>query len=80
MDNDGKPVSGVTVGLFEPGEAPLLEAKKNTDSGSTDISETLAQIKEQKAADEKRADDAVHGTGGTIPLYGGRMGKNFRGK
>ena len=55
-DNDGQPVPGVTVGLFEPGEAPLPEPKKESESGSTDISETLAQLKDQKAADEKRAD------------------------
>ena len=72
MDNDGKPVSGVTVGLFEPGEAPLPEAKKNTDSGSTDISETLAQIKEQKAADEKRADPYTKANA----IYVGRTGED----
>ncbi|WP_322198816.1 SpaA isopeptide-forming pilin-related protein [Acutalibacter intestini] len=55
LDDDGQPVPGVTVGLFEPGEAPLPEVKKENESGSTDISETLAQIKNQKAADEKRA-------------------------
>ncbi len=56
VDNDGQPVAGATVGLFEPGEAPLPEVKKETESDSTDISETLAQIKDQKAADEKWAD------------------------
>lgn len=55
-DDDGQPVPGVTVGLFEPGEAPMPEPKKETESSSTDISETLAQLKDQKAADEKRAD------------------------
>lgn len=58
-DDDGQPVSGVTVGLFEPGEAPLPEPKKEMENGSTDISETLAQIKDQKAADEKRADPYI---------------------
>lgn len=55
VDDDGQPVPGATIGLFEPGEKPLPEVKKDTES-STDISATLVQIKEQKAADEKRAD------------------------
>ena len=71
-DDDGKPVSGVTVGLFEPGEAPLPEPKKETESGSTDISETLAQLKDQKAADEKRADPYTKANA----LYVGKTGED----
>ena len=70
LDDDGQPVPGVTVGLFEPGEAPLPEVKKETDSGSTDISETLAQLKDQKAADEKRADPYTKANA----LYVGKTG------
>ena len=72
LDNDGHPVSGVTVGLFEPGEAPLPEVKKEAESDSTDISETLAQIKDQKAADEKRADPYTKANA----LYVGKTGED----
>lgn len=72
MDDDGQPVSGVTVGIFEPGEAPLPEVKKETESGSTDISETLAQLKDQKAADEKRADPYTK----VNALYVGKTGED----
>lgn len=72
LDNDGQPVPGVTVGLFEPGEAPLPEVKKETESDSTDISETLAQIKEQKTADERRADPYTKANA----LYVGKTGED----
>ena len=72
MDDDGQPVPGVTVGIFEPGEAPLPEVKKEAESGSTDISETLAQLKDQKAADEKRADPYTKANA----LYVGKTGED----
>ena len=71
-DDDDQPVPGVTVGLFEPGEAPLPEVKKEAESGSTDISETLAQLKDQKAADEKRADPYTKANA----LYVGKTGED----
>ena len=71
-DDDGQPVPGVTVGLFEPGEAPMPEPKKGTESSSTDISETLAQLKDQKAADEKRADPYTKANA----LYVGKTGED----
>ena len=71
-DDDGQPVSGVTVGLFQPGEAPRPEPKKETEGGSTDISETLAQLKDQKAADEKRADPYTKANA----LYVGKTGED----
>lgn len=71
-DDDGQPISSVTVGLFEPGEAPLPEVKKETESGSTDISKTLAQLKDQKAADEKRADPYTKANA----LYVGKTGED----
>lgn len=71
-DDDGQPVSSVTVGLFEPGEAHLPEVKKETRSSSTDISETLAQIKDQKAADEKRTDPYTKANA----LYVGKTGED----
>lgn len=70
LDDDSQPVPGVTVGIFEPGEVPLPEVKKETESGSTDISETLAQLKDQKAADEKRADPYTKANA----LYVGKTG------
>lgn len=72
LDDDGQPVPGVTVGVFEPGEAHLPEVKKETESDSTDISETLAQIKDQKAADEKRADPYTKANA----LYVGKTGED----
>ena len=48
----------------------MPEVKKETDSGSTDISETLAQLKDQKAADEKRADPYTKANA----LYVGKTG------
>ena len=72
LDDDSQPVPGVTVGIFEPGEAPLPEVKKETESGSTDISETLAQLKDQKAADEKRADPYTKANA----LYVGKTGED----
>ncbi len=72
LDDDSQPVPGVTVGIFEPGEAPLLEVKKEAESGSTDISETLAQLKDQKAADEKRADPYTKANA----LYVGKTGED----
>lgn len=62
----------MTVGIFEPGEDPLPEVKKETESGSTDISETLAQLKDQKAADEKRADPYTKAN----VLYVGKTGED----
>lgn len=56
LDNDGQPVSAVTVGLFEPGEVIVPEVQKQSESGSTDISQTMAQIQDQKAADKKNRD------------------------
>lgn len=72
VDDDGQPVPGATVGLFEPGEVPLLEPEKETKSGSTDINQTLAQIKDQKAADEKRADPYTKANA----IYVGKTGED----
>ena len=72
LDDDSQPVPGVTVGIFEPGEDPLPEVKKETESGSTDISETLAQLKDQKAADEKCADPYTKAN----VLYVGKTGED----
>lgn len=72
VDDDGQPVHGVTVGLFEPGEVPMPEVKKKAESESTDITETLAQLKDQKAADEKRADPYTKANA----LYVGKTGED----
>ena len=71
VDDDGQPVPGVTVGLFEHGETPLPKVKKNTES-SADISAALVQIKEQKAADEKLADPYTKANA----LYVGKTGED----
>ncbi|MDE6816791.1 MAG: hypothetical protein K2P71_12300 [Lachnospiraceae bacterium] len=55
-DNDGQPVPGVTVGLFEPGEYTASAAADNSSRDGTDISRNIANIKSQKIAEEKRAD------------------------
>lgn len=56
VDNDGQPVPGATVGLFEPGEYTASAAADNSSRDGTDISRNIANIKSQKIAEEKRAD------------------------
>lgn len=72
LDDDGQPVPGVTVGLFEPGEVSVPVVSKNAASESTDISQTMADIKSQKEADEKLRDPYTKANA----LYVGKTGED----
>lgn len=72
LDDDGQPVPGVTVGLFEPSEVSVPDVAKNTESDSTDISRTMADIKNQKEADEKLRDPYTKANA----LYVGKTGED----
>ena len=71
VDDDGQPVQGVTVGLFEPGGAALPGVRKDA-GDSADISAALTQIQDRRAAGEKRADPYAKSNA----LYVGKTGKD----
>lgn len=56
VDDDGQPVPGATIGLFEPGEYTAPASAEISSSDGMDISRNIANIKNQKIEEEKRAD------------------------
>ncbi len=72
VDNDGQPVPGATVGLFEPGEYTASAAADNSSSDGTDISRSIANIKSQKVEEERRADPYTKANA----IYVGKTGED----